>query len=226
MRQGAHQMRDLEPLFPLAFCFGILVWPVASFKTSMRKLPIKLHMICMEVLRRAGLPLVGLWALFSNKTKHLQCYTSNYLYLWNLLSTCEGKKLSENLSSDFIRLKVLWLHEKSVSWSSRRAWHKSLISDSWWEHARTSCSFCWCIFWFIAALANLWSTLCVNMRVAQEYTPAASLKSLKPNYAIYEVYESSTHTFLILFVFSSWEMLESPWRLANHQHQSSSSKIG
>lgn len=86
------------------------------------------------------------------------------------------KKLSENLSSDFIRLKVLWLHEKSVSWSSRRAWHKSLISDSWWEHARTSCSFCWCIFWFIAALANLWSTLCVNVQVAQEYTPAASLK--------------------------------------------------
>ena len=147
MRQGAHQMRDLEPLSPLAFCFGCLCLASCQLQDFHEKTAHLWPMICMEVLRRAGLPLVGLWALFSNKTKHLQCYTSNYLYLWNLLSTCEGKKLSENLSSDFTRLKVLWLHEKSVSWSSRRAWHKSLISDSWWEHARTSCAFFWCIFW-------------------------------------------------------------------------------
>lgn len=140
MRQGAHQMRDLEPLFPLAFLFrdGILFGQLPASRLPWENCQsLASHDLHGGFEKSWVTPGWCVWALFSNKTKHLQCYTSHYLYLWNLLSTCEGK----NFPKIWVQTSSVWrscdftknLFHGVQDGPGTRAWYL-IVGESMREH--------------------------------------------------------------------------------------------
>ena len=138
MRQGAHQMRDLEPLFPLAFCFGILVWPVASFKTSMRKLPIFGQWSAWRFWEELGYP----WLVCepSSQTKQSICSAIHQTIIC-ICEICWADAKEKNFLKIWVQTSSVWrscdftknLFHGVQDGPGTRAWYL-IVGESMREH--------------------------------------------------------------------------------------------